>query len=152
MLVKLSPAQHLLYRHLLVKLARKDLIAMTAEAQKHDQLAAASGTTAAEAGDGDGDGDAEGGDGQAPSQVSPEGEGGSGVEDSNGGGKKAATATAEGGANASASKMDESHYQKLSTLLLQLRYVDRGTLLWSTLYGIPISISCLTPPHPIPHL
>eukprot|EP00752_Nemacystus_decipiens_P010606 g9444.t1 len=131
LLVKLSPAQHLLYRHLLVQLARKDLIAMTAEAQKHDQLAAAAAaaaTTAATA-ETDGGSVAGGGDGddRAPSQATPEAEGGGGgggsVEDTNGDGEKAAAmAEAETSTiNTTCSKTDEGHYQKLSTLLLQLR-------------------------------
>lgn len=120
MLVKLSPAQHLLYRHLLVTLARKDLIAMTAEAQKHDELTAAEATAAAAAADGGASG---GGDARASPQVTPApGGDGGGVEDANGGGQKAAAATAEAGN----SMMDEGHYQKLSILLLQLRWVLLG--------------------------
>eukprot|EP00903_Cladosiphon_okamuranus_P009406 g8970.t1 len=126
-LVKLSPAQHLLYRHLLVKLARKDLIAMTAEAQKHDQLAAAA-AAAAEAG-GTGRGNEYG---RAPCRATPAGEssGDGGVEDededededANGSGEKAAvTAETEASASPNSTKIDEEHYQKLSTLLLQLR-------------------------------
>lgn len=111
-LVKLSPAQRLVYHHLLVKQDPKMAKAIRAEAQKHKEGGSAAGVGAA-AGVGGGDG---GGGVQGSSPVSPVA--GGDVKGDNQDEMAAAAAAA-----CEEKRREDGHYQKLTDLLLQLRWV-----------------------------
>lgn len=97
-MVKLTPAQHLVYRHLLVIQDRKLADAIRVEGQKHDGVGAVRG--------------GDGGPMSPGRAVAGESCGG----DANGEGGEDEVA-------AVVAKRDDVHYQKLMTLLVHLRWV-----------------------------
>lgn len=102
-LVKLTRAQHLVYRHLLVIQDRKLADAIRVEGQKHDGVGAVRG----------GDGGP-----MSPSRAV--------AGESCGGGRGDANGECGEDEMAAVSKREDEHYQKLMTLLVHLRWVGGG--------------------------
>lgn len=112
-LVKLTPAQHLVYRHLLVIQDRKLADAIRAEGQKHDGVGAIRG----------------GGGGPMSPGRAVAGESCGGDANGEGGGDEIAAVA----------KREDVHYQKLMTLLVHLRWVGGGVFAVSLLL-LPASV------------